>query len=282
MHRVAGDTRRSPNPLRRAVGRSTAFLFDLLPRRVRFRTLVRAALLLAPLLAKAGRFPPGRLLIDSPKEHTLFRLLDFLTRYGCEFDPEIDWEHPEVLHDAMRAGRGVLAAAPHAMLTILLARYVHDQGVGATALSGSPMVLLHGVRDPGRTLISKHSLIRVRTALRMGNVVVSMVDQRPKNPSKRTVFELPGGPFVVADALFHLARRVGAQIVFVAFRIEGNRVRATAAAPPGEATIPEVVGAFAEFVLRHAAATARGWGMVSSPPAAGRESAEKSNHGGHL
>lgn len=220
----------------------------LVPRRYRFRAAVRLALAVTPLLVRAGRFPPGRLMVDTPREQTLFSLLDLMTRYGCRFDPEVEFEGAEILDALMERRRGLLIACPHAMLTILIMRHLLDRGTAAIALVGAPPFQLMGADTLMPAMRAKQSLLRVRTLLRQGKVVVAMIDRRTQDESRYPRFRTATGEFAIADPLLSVARRLGVPVAFAAYRLTGTTVRARAVPAPEHGDVDELVHAFAGFV----------------------------------
>lgn len=227
--------------------------FLLLPRSRRFASAVRLALLIAPVLTRVGRFPPGRLIADSPREHTLFRILDVMTRYGCAFDPAIDFDEPGLIEDAMASRGGLLIVSPHAMLGLLIFRLFHDHGRPLLVLAGAPRFHIFGTETPVTAIRAKGSLFRVRTTLRRGGAVAAMIDQRTLTvpDETRAYYETGAFRLIVRAEILEVALRVGAKIIIFACRVERGRVRARAITVPPESSPAEAARLFARFAQDH-------------------------------
>src|SRR5207253_748203 len=117
--------------------------------------------------------------IDRGDEIALHYALSIMTHSGAMFDPEMSVDGAEKFDAAWKKGRGVVVVAPHALLSLLLFRYLHDIGCVPTIVSASPSVHIYGRRLVVRALQpSPATMFCLRSALRSGGVVCAMIDQQ--------------------------------------------------------------------------------------------------------
>ncbi|HET9982149.1 MAG TPA: hypothetical protein VFQ38_01115 [Longimicrobiales bacterium] len=245
-------------PLLHLAANALGLSLRIVPRRHRFGAASLVARALRPLLARTTLYREQlRHRVDSLPEIALFRVLDALTRTGTRFDPVMTIDGGEALQAALQSGRGVLVVAPHAMLTTLIVRRLHDMGCAPEVVSADPGMRIDGTRLPARTIQpSPAFLLAVRSRLRAGGVVCAMIDRGEPSEGRTVEFATPGGPVLVADALVRLAVRCGARVVFTTFRLdERGRVVAALASPDAASSgSPEaILGDFAAFVRTHVA-----------------------------
>jgi lauroyl/myristoyl acyltransferase len=163
----------------------------------------------------------GPLGIDGVEEIALHYALNIMSHSGALFDLEMKIEGAEIVRAALRKSHGTLIVAPHALLVLSLFRYLRDLGYPATIVSAAPFVHVYGTRLVACTLQPSSSLlIRVRSALRRGDVVCAMIDEGPRNSARTVQFETCAGPVYISDALIKLAKRCDADVIFTSARLD--------------------------------------------------------------
>jgi lauroyl/myristoyl acyltransferase len=227
------------------------------PRRFRFSAAVMAARVLSPLIRRTDTYREQRQLrMDGILEIALQRALDSMTRHGTPFDPIHPYIGTEKLQAAMRSGQGILLAAPHAMLSYLVLRHIHDLGGAATSIAGDPRFRVLGTNIPATAIRpSPTYLLDVRNRLRRGEIVGAMLDRDAGTPRHTVEFETAAGPVIISDALIRLAVRCNAQVVFTTARFERGRVIGYLDVPePTSASAEEITQDFIRFVQTHVSA----------------------------
>jgi lauroyl/myristoyl acyltransferase len=204
------------------------------PRRYRFEIARRFTAALTPIVKRTSWYRAHESLgIDGIEEIALYHALNIMTRSGALFDLEMKMEGAEILHAALRNPHGTMIVAPHALLSVSLVRYLHDVGRLPTTVSAAPFVRIYGTRFVTRALQPSSSLlIRLRTALRRGDLVYAMIDEAPRNSARTIQFATSGGPVFVSDALIKLAGRCDARVIFTSARLDQRHIVVTFAAPP--------------------------------------------------
>ncbi|HEX8363470.1 MAG TPA: hypothetical protein VF613_25345 [Longimicrobium sp.] len=240
---------------RRLATRPFRAWMEALPRQRRFGALLRLARTVAPLAPRRGLglILHNRSPLESTRDIVFVQLLALLNRYQIPFDPEVTVEGIECLDEAVAAGRGVLLAGPHTHVTILTTiRHLHDSGYPLSAVTLGAFERPAGKKSAIHEIPhNPHFLLAVRDALNEGRTVFAMIDRYTAVPGTVPV-ETCGGTVHVADALFRLAARCGARVVFVATRTERDRVSCTLGAPPPDGTSEDYMGAFAGFIQAYA------------------------------
>lgn len=215
---------------------SRAFAIGMwvVPRRYRFETARRLTAALTPIVKRTSWYRAHESLgIDGVEEIALYHALNIMTRSGVLFDLEMKMEGAEILHTALQNSRGTVMVAPHALLSVALVRYLHDVGRLPTTVSAAPFVHIYGTRFVTRALQPSSSLlIRLRTALRRGDLVYAMIDEAPRNSARTIEFVTSRGPVFVSDALIKLAQRCDSNVIFTSSRLDQSQLVVTFAAPP--------------------------------------------------
>lgn len=246
------------NPLYRVAGRMLCVAMRLVPRRYRFTAAARLAGLLVPVLRRTRLHEGLRYMrVNSDRDLTLNLLLTSMTASGTPFDLALDIEGEQILRDALASGRGTVIVAPHALLSLLILRYLHDQGHAPTIVGSKKGIPLAGTPLVAPTVPNTpHVLVVLRSRLRAGGIVCAMVDRLLSKGKKTLAFESPVGQIRVSEAIFRLAVRCDAQVLFTATRAEKRGVRLTIAAPrPASAGSADAITAdFISFVQAHARA----------------------------
>jgi hypothetical protein len=246
--------RRSSRVVNRLTGRAFAAAMRVVPWK---RRLAVAVALVRFWSRFAPRHDARRYRIDGPHEVRLIRMLDILTRYGCTFAVNLEVDGQEHLESAIRAGGGAtLVLGPHAMLNFLVHRYLHDRGVSALIPAAQTELFVFGTNVPARTTrAGKGSLLRLWQELRRGGAVAALIDRRPGSGTPLQV-ETVKGLVDVEEALFRLAERIGARVLFMSAHVtDHGTVRACFDSPEPRADV--LRERFIDFVRAHVAATAR-------------------------
>jgi lauroyl/myristoyl acyltransferase len=228
-----------------------------IPRRFRFPAAVMAARALAPLIRHTDSYREQRQLrMDGIMEIALQRALESMTRHGTPFDPVVRYSGTEKLLAAVRKGRGVMIATPHAMLTYLILRHFQELGHSATAIAGDPRFLVSGTSIPARAIRPSPSyLLEVRSRLRRGEIVAAMLDRDQPHPGLTVEFETAYGPVIISTALLRIAVRCNAQVVFAGVRTESGEVVGHYDTPGASSTsVEDITADFIRFVQTHVAA----------------------------
>jgi hypothetical protein len=223
----------------------------------------------------AARVIPPHLLrselpmMDGRRETALIFLLTTLTRCGTPFDlprGEIDAN----LQRAIDARRGVFIATPHAMLSMIGVRRLHDAGYKPYVVTSTPEHVILGT-DVMAPAISRSQLflLQIRNRLRAGDVVFACVD-RPGPAQHRDSIECAtsAGTFYVPTVMFDLALSAGAAIFFnVTTLTAGGDIRYVIV-PAGEGndrSALSVTREFVECVRQHVEAIAERDGRQAVP-----------------
>lgn len=242
-------------------GRLFGLAMRLVPTRFRFAVAVRLAGVLAVPMRRTRVFDGfvRTLRVNSERDISLHLLLTAMSASGTAFDLPLTVHGEEILHEALASGRGTVIVAPHALLSLLILRYLHDRRHSLTILSNDPEISLAGTGTAAPTVQpSPTVLVALRSRLRAGQIVCAMID-RVESTGKQTVaFDSRVGQLHVSDSLIRLAVRCDAHILFTAARAEARDVRLTVAAPrPDSSGVPEAIaGDFIGFVQAHALAMA--------------------------
>lgn len=237
-------------------GRLIGYCMRLVPRRYRFGFAVRVAGGLA--LAMRGTRAFGKLSnlrLNSPRDIALHLLLSSMTACGTEFDLPLRVEGQEVLQAALDSGEGTLIVAPHALLSLLILRYLHDRGHAPTIIARQAGMPLAGTSIVAPTVFpSSTVLLVVRGRLREGGIVCAMVDRLGTTGKQTREFDSQVGQLRVSDSIFRVAARCDARVIFTIARAEKGSVRLALAAPAhASAGHPEAIaGDFISFVQEHA------------------------------
>jgi lauroyl/myristoyl acyltransferase len=242
-----------------------------MPRPYRFGAAKALARALAPLVQQTSWYrAQRRLRIDGVSEIALHHVLNIMANSGALFDPEISVDGAGTLNAALKNGQGVLMVAPHALLSLLLFRYLYDINCVPTVLSAAPSVPIYGRRLAARAVQpSPAGMFGLRSALRSGGVVCAMIDQRRSHGRRTIEVETPEGPIYISDALIRLAELSNANVIFTAVRLDKRRGAVLTFAAPETApfiNVETITRDFVSFLQEHVAAVASP--RVDSPPSA--------------
>ena len=194
----------------------------VVPRRYRFEVARRFTAALTPIVKRTSWYRAHESLgMDGVEEIALHYALNIMSQSGALFDLEIKIEGAEILHAALRNSHGTMIVAPHTLLSVSLIRYLHDVGCPPTTVSAAPFVHIYGTRFVLRALQPSSSLlIRLRTALRRGDLVYAMIDEAPRNSARTIQFPAGPRPVYISNALIKLAKRCDADVIFTSARLD--------------------------------------------------------------
>jgi hypothetical protein len=240
-------------------GRAFGLGMRLVPARHRFSLAARLASTLAVPMRATPLFRGFRSLrLNSEQDISLHLLLRSMTASGTMFDVPLRLGGEEILEAALSSGRGTVIVSPHALLSRLLLRHLHDRGHQPTVIGGMDGIPVAGTRAVIPTVFPTPSvLLLARRRLREGGIVCANVDHisvRAKSKHTKT-FQSRVGEIHLSDSIFRLAVRCDAQVIFTHARAETAGVRQWVAAPrPGSASSPEAIaGDFIAFLQEHTA-----------------------------
>ncbi|MDQ1638986.1 MAG: Bacterial lipid biosynthesis acyltransferase [Pyrinomonadaceae bacterium] len=236
--------------------RAFAFAMWLVPRRYRFKMATRFTAALTPIVKRTPWYRKHDSLgIDGVEEIALYHALSIMTRGGVLFDLEIKIEGAEILRAALRNSHGTLMVAPHALLSVLLIRYLHDVSCPPTTVAATSFVHIYGTRFVIPALQpSSNLLIRIRTALRRGDLVYAMIDEAPRNSARTIQFTSGTRAVYVSDALIKLAQRCDAGVIFTSARLDERQnivLRFEAPMAGAETSELSITKSFVNFLETH-------------------------------
>ena len=191
--------------------------------------------------------------METPREVALQMVLRTLDRVGTEYDPLMRVHGAEPFAAARDAGRGLLMIGPHAALSKLVVRYLHDHGYSPIIVVADSMRFGGMRRLPRQILVSPHFLVRVRSELRAGSIVGAMADHEPHQSRRTFEVQTPAGTVLLSDGLFRVAEKCGATILFIGSALSDDGVVHVYLEPPSpDSQSAEAIAIdFAAFVQSH-------------------------------
>lgn len=252
--------RRSVNGSIRAL---VALAFRMLPRAWRFGAAVRFARAVRPIVARTRAYAVRcELKTDGLPETSLDLILGELTRQGVIYDPVVEVVGLEQLPRGADREPCIVVGA-HMMLSTLFVRKLVDEGIDAATITAETGMRVPGTRTPARVILapSRELLFNVRRCLRDGVIVCGMVD-RELLERRTSRFDTTNGQLLVSTALFRVALRKRARIIFIGSRLRDDDT-VVITLHRTEATTPQGLAAeLASFVDQLLTATPR----TSRPP----------------
>ena len=236
--------------------RAFALAMWAVPRRLRFGAVKALSRALAPLVRRTPWYHrQRRLRIDGVNEIALHYTLSILANSGALFDPDMSIEGAEKLDAALKKGRGVLVIAPHALLSLLLFRYLYDRGCVPTVISVAPFVHIYGRRLVARAIHpSRGGMFSLRSMLRSEGVVCAMIDKQSSATPRTIEVTTTQGPIYISDSLIRFAERCEAKVIFTAVRVDSRRgvvLTFEAPQPAPSINVETITKDFARFVQGH-------------------------------
>jgi len=194
-----------------ATGRALA----LMPRRLRFRTVLVLARLLAPLAVALLSRTRYTGMTQGRMDTTVRLLCRAMIVAGTRFDPEVRYDGPDDL-------RGALLVSGHFPLNALVTRHLFDRGTPPAVVKRFPLIDPYYWGTPVRDEVLELSpavLVRVRSALAQGRPVFVDIDTHedvPRAVRATTAY----GTLNVSTAIFDFARRCNVPLYFACGRNE--------------------------------------------------------------
>jgi hypothetical protein len=265
-----------------AAGLTVAVAFRLLPKGLRFRAAVALARWLEPVVQRTGVYQErSRLNTDRLAEISLDLVLMMLTRHGTTFDPIL---HVNGLEHVREPGSGAtLIVGAHAMLGLLLVRYLDDRGHAPIVIAADRLLRYSGTRKAVPVLFPTSGLFfELRRIFEGGRTVFAAIDRGEAHP-RNSKFETARGPLLLSSALLKFAVKRNVRILFISSRLdERSRVVIGLAAPsPESRSVRAVLADFAGFVdnTHRVPVTRSSPGPTADPAKAKREqhSAQRSH-----
>jgi len=242
----------------RPAGTAAAALFRLIPAVHRFALVRQLANSLGPVLRRTAQFSQRRGGgLETPHESGVYLLLYALGLAGVPVPVPLRVPDLAVLDAALARG-GVLLVVPHVGLVGQLVIWLGARGYRPTIVTANPRRPRPGT---GKILLGPSFMLRVRTALRGGGLVLAMIDHPASSDRRIRRVATPGGDMFVSDGLVRLAMRCGATTLFGSAALDGPDVRVMLGHPSPEAvsadaTLDEFCAFVAAGASRAAAATA--------------------------
>jgi len=227
----------------------------LVAQRHRFRLALLFARAIVPVVRRTEAYRLQRACkIDGDIEIALHLVLSVLTKTGVAFDPLFVVSGYDELRKAHAGGQGVLLICPHATLSLLLPRLLHNQGLQAIVIAADPLTRIGGTSKLAHVLQPSPTFLVTMTALlRGGRIVCAMPDRAEHHPRQTVQFETAAGPIIIAPALMRVAARCGARVVFSEMHVEGHAIGAAfiAASAADDPSADVITADFIEFVRAH-------------------------------
>lgn len=224
----------------------------LIPRRLRFPAALLAANVSAGALAVLQTIVRRRRRrFRALQEHCLARLIGELDVRRIEFDPRIVTVGLELLTRTDASGKGVLVATTHANagLSRVILRVLHDRGMAYEFLSAAPAFPVCGAACGVRPIApSGVFLLTIRKHLRANAVVLAMLDSAEQTTAASVAIRSDEGSFWISEPILHVARRTGADVVFMRGSLQRGTIViefARGGASHGPTELARQLGAFA-------------------------------------
>ncbi|HEY0026015.1 MAG TPA: hypothetical protein VGB24_24205 [Longimicrobium sp.] len=240
-------------------GRLVGLGMRIVPGRYRLGAAVHLAGVLAPALRRTWAFGKLRFPLNSERDLCVHLLIRCMIASGTPFDLRLRVEGADLLDAALASGRGTVIVAPHALLSLLILRYLHDRGHSPVAVANAGRMEVAGTGAFADTVPPSPNIMRVvARRLREGAIVCAMIDRVAATVRKTTRFETAVGALRISDAIFRVAVRTDAMVIFTAARVDRGRLCLVLAAPqPGsEGSADAIAGEFIGFLQAHAVAVA--------------------------
>ena len=236
----------------RAAERCFALAMRIVPRHYRFQTALLLARATVPLFVRTAAYREQSIKnFHRPDEIVLFLLLNALTKNGTRFDLEIVAEGYQHFERAYAKGRGVLMTGHHAALTLLMVRFFHDRVLDPIVVTPDDSLRVPGTSVRAETIQPSHIfLVQLRTKLRAGKVICAMPDRAEHHGQRTIEFATPAGPLIMAPAIFEVAARCGAAVLFTEVRVKGGQLVTIIAEPaaPSAGDAAAIITDFISFV----------------------------------
>jgi hypothetical protein len=194
----------------------------VVPRRLRFGVILLLARLSAPVF-RAFMFVIGEARgLDLSVDIALWHLVDMAMRHHLEYEPHVETHGFAALKSALDSGDGVLMVTAHMRLAPFVLRLLHDEGYHGLGV-GLGYFAVPGTAEGAWVLPPAASfLLRARTQLRAGGLVLAMIDS---SVPESQIITTPAGTLPVRFALLQLAERLGSHVFFFGTHLTRGGIR---------------------------------------------------------
>lgn len=191
------------------------------PRRWRFHYAVWLSRVVGPILYRSSLHQRPLRSLDTYHERTLSRLIQRMVHQRLGFDPVIDVQGLDALHDS-----AAILISGHFSLNLLGLRWLYDHGHPVTLVTEHSWLYSHtiGISAVSETICpDAFSLINIRSRLLSRKKIGIDIDCFSRNGGPRTI-ETPMGTVFIRDTIMKFAERMGVPVLFVVthFTRDGN------------------------------------------------------------
>lgn len=228
--------------------------FRLIPRRQRFETARRIALVLAPLYRRTPFYAGRPSDLDGSREECMRKVLRTMTRTRVLCDPELDVDGGEMVPPG-----AALIVSGHFLLNIVMSRWLEDRGHPFTGVIGEtrePM-FVYGTPRPLDLLRSgPQVLVEIRGRLAKGRTVMIDLDQLHPADGLTPIDTVVGRRYVSASML-KFAERTGTPVLFAVSRFDDRGRVMLKFVRPSSNDAETMLSEYCDFLRAEAAAVAR-------------------------
>jgi hypothetical protein len=198
----------------RALAKSAALFFAVIPRRRRFRVALRISVVVAVI---AGAWLQRRGMrgawATGPYDEALRFVMRVLADGAVMFDPEL------VIDSTVALEPRAIYVTAHFPITAFFLRHAHDRGIHPVVVKAFPEIdaFVWGTREKFHAVHQTPAvLVKLRQHIREGHPPVVLID----TPKGTTVpFESDYGNSPIATHIFELAKRLAIPTFFLAVRL---------------------------------------------------------------
>jgi hypothetical protein len=198
----------------RALAKSAALFFAVIPRRLRFRVALRLSEVIAVI---AGAWLQRRGLrgawATGPYDEALRFVMRVLADGRVRFDPELVIDSTAALEP-----RAIYVTA-HFPISAFFLRHAHDRGVHPVVVKAFPEIdaLVWGTGEKFHAVPQTQAvLVRLRRHIESGHPALVLIDTEQ---GETVPFESPYGDTTVSTNIFEFAKRLGIPTFFLAVRL---------------------------------------------------------------
>lgn len=237
--------------VRNALGFVASLPFRLVPTRMRFRAVMLAGFMLAPLFGPVLLRRYGNV-VGSGTDETLRVLFRAMTRMRVRYTPAVQSADVDrELLPSLRNGGAVLVTA-HFPINALMIRWLYDQGIEVSAIRETPgAAYVWGTPVEIDTLPpSQNVMLQMRSKLLEGRPLLLAIDRaRPSARPLNVVTRF--GETGIATPVFTLAEKLRLPVFFYGVRAvkTGDPILTVRRIPPDPAAFAEEFRRYTELML---------------------------------
>lgn len=232
----------------------------LLPRRRRYGAAFGASRSLLWIARRTEKMANAQALhVEADADIALGEAMFLMDRLGVAYDPRFSIDGYDILRDFASDGRGTLLVGAHALLTKFIPRAFADDAVDVNIVANVELLHIPGTTRWDVTIPGSPSmLLRVRSALRRGELVFALIDRPGPQQDRTTVIYTKLGEVHVADALLRVAEACGARTVFMTTTSHAGLILVRFTVPRSGVSAPsrELLQDFAATIIEHVERTA--------------------------